>query len=104
MDTQTFSALAEPNRLRIVELLREQPCSVNDVAKQLKLRQPQVSKHLHTLSKAGLVSVSPAAQQRIYALNPEPFLQLDDWTKSFEQYWDKRLDKLENYLQQLKER
>ena len=98
MDAKTFSALAEPNRLRIVELLREQPRSVNEIAKRLGLRQPQASKHLHTLSTAGLVSMSPLAQQRVYALNPEPFLQLDDWVNSFERYWNQRLDKLEDYL------
>jgi DNA-binding transcriptional ArsR family regulator len=99
MDTKTFTALAEPNRLRIVELLRKQPCSVNQVAESLKLRQPQASKHLHTLSLAGLVTVKPLAQQRMYALNPAPFLQLDDWVNSFQQYWDQRLTTLETYLQ-----
>jgi DNA-binding transcriptional ArsR family regulator len=104
MDAQTFSALAEPNRLRIVELLREHPCSVGDIAEQLQLRQPQASKHLHTLNRAGLVYVQPVAQQRIYVLNPEPFLRLDDWVNSFERSWEGRLGKLEAYVQQLKER
>ena len=98
MDTVTFSALAEPNRLKIVELLREQPRSVNEVALLLKLRQPQASKHLHTLTEAGLLTVRPAAQQRIYALNPEAFLQLEDWANSFQRYWNQRLDNLEHYL------
>ncbi len=93
-----FTALAEPNRLKIVELLRGQPRSVNEVARLLELRQPQASKHLHTLADAGLVSVQPIAQQRIYALQPEPFLQLEDWANSFQQYWDQRLDNLEQYL------
>jgi DNA-binding transcriptional ArsR family regulator len=98
MDTTTFSALAEPNRLKIIELLRDQPRSVNEVVLLLKLRQPQASKHLRTLSQAGLVTVRPIAQQRIYALSAEPFLQLEDWANSFQQYWDQRLDNLEKYL------
>ena len=103
MDSITFTALAEPNRLRIVELLKERPHSVNDVAKRLDLRQPQVSKHLQTLNQAGLVRAQPFAQKRIYILNPEPFLQLDDWVNSFKQHWDGRFDKLDDYLEQLTE-
>jgi DNA-binding transcriptional ArsR family regulator len=98
MDTATLTALAEPNRLKIVELLRGQPCSVNEVALALKLRQPQVSKHLHTLAQAGLVTMQPVAQQRIYTLKPEPFLRLEDWANSFQQYWTQQLDNLENHL------
>lgn len=98
MDTNTFTALAEPTRLKIIELLREQPRSVNEIALLLNIRQPQASKHLHTLSKAGLVSVQAVAQQRIYSLNAEPFLQLGDWVNSFHRYWDQKLDNLEIYL------
>jgi DNA-binding transcriptional ArsR family regulator len=104
MDLKTFTALAEPNRLRIIELLREQPCSVNDVAARLDLRQPQASKHLRTLSEAGLISARPYAQQRIYTLNPEPFLRLSDWTNSFTHYWETRFSMLDDYLDTLKER
>lgn len=98
MDASIFTALAEPNRLKIIELLREQPRSVNEIALLLKLRQPQASKHLHALAAAGLVTVQPVAQQRIYALKPEAFLQLEGWVNSFQQYWNERLDNLDNYL------
>ena len=98
MNSATFNALAEPARLKIVELLRLQPRSVNEVASLLRLRQPQASKHLHRLAEAGLVTVQPLAQQRIYSLQPEPFLQLEDWANSFQQYWGQRLDNLEDHL------
>jgi DNA-binding transcriptional ArsR family regulator len=98
MDTKTFSALAEPNRFRIIELLRERPYSVNEFVKQLKIRQPQASKHLRVLNDAGLVMVKPVAQQRIYALNPEAFFQLDEWANSFSKLWDDRLDRLDEHL------
>ena len=70
----TLSALAAPNRLRIVELLREGPRPVGEIAVALRLRQPQVSKHLRVLSEAGLVEVHPLAQQRIYRLRAEEFI------------------------------
>jgi len=98
MDAATFTALAEPNRLKIVELLREKPRSVNEIALLLQLRQPQVSKHLHALAAASMVTVQPVAQQRIYALKAEPFLRIEDWASSFQKEWGQRLDNLENYL------
>lgn len=98
MDAKTLQAIAEPNRLKIIELLQKQPLSVNEVALMLKLRQPQASKHLRTLTQAGLVSMRPRAQQRIYILNEEPFLRLEDWVHSFNAFWNQRLDNLDEYL------
>ena len=103
MNTTTLSALAEPNRLRIVELLRDNPDPVGEIARRLVIRQPQVSKHLRVLSEAGLVEVRPVAQQRIYQLQPEPFEELDGWLATFRKVWEKRLDSLDDYMQQLKQ-
>ncbi|HEX9413837.1 MAG TPA: metalloregulator ArsR/SmtB family transcription factor [Ktedonobacterales bacterium] len=94
----TLGALAEPNRLHIVELLRDGPRSVGDIAERLGLRQPQASKHLRVLSDAGLVQVHPVAQQRIYQLRPQPFHELDAWLESYRHLWDARFDRLETYL------
>ncbi|WP_442602370.1 ArsR/SmtB family transcription factor [Paenibacillus sp. KN14-4R] len=94
-------ALAEPNRLRIVELLREKPYSVGEIAEKLGLRQPQTSKHLQVLCEAGIVQVQPVANQRIYKLCPQPFEEMDVWLASFRRLWEERFDRLEQYLQQL---
>jgi DNA-binding transcriptional ArsR family regulator len=102
MDTATLSALAEPNRMRIVELLRDGPRPVGEIAARLSLRQPQVSKHLRVLSEAGLVGVRPVAQQRLYQLQPKPFQELDSWVNTFRQLWEGRLDTLDEYMQALK--
>ncbi len=98
MDALAFSALAEPTRLKIVELLRDRPSSVNQIAQQLDLRQPQTSKHLQTLSRAGIVSVRPVAQQRIYVLRPEAFRDISAWLGSFERHWKDSFTRLDAYL------
>ena len=103
MELNTLSALAEPNRLRIVELLRDGPRPVGEIAERLVLRQPQVSKHLRVLSEAGWVEVRPVAQQRIYQLQAKPFLELDSWLETFRRFWETRLDTLDEYMQELKE-
>ncbi len=103
MNTTTLTALAEPNRLRIVELLRDGPRPVGEIAGQLRLRQPQVSKHLRVLSNAGIVKVKPVAQLRVYQLQARPFQELDSWLETFKRLWESRLDTLNDYMQELKE-
>src|SRR2546428_8446434 len=76
MDGAFLAALAEPNRLRIVELLNVAPRAVGEIASKLDLRQPQVTKHLQALERAGLVVAHPLGQRRIYALRREPLRQL----------------------------
>jgi DNA-binding transcriptional ArsR family regulator len=104
MNTTTFSALAEPNRLDIVELLREGPLAVGEIAEQLGLGQPQASKHLRVLSDAGLVEVRPVANRRIYKLRPQSLIELNTWLESFRRIWDDRFDRLHDYLRELQEK
>lgn len=98
---EILSALAEPNRLHIVEILHAGPRSVGELVTQLSLPQPYVSKHLKVLSKAGLVEVERDAQRHIYRLRPQPFQKLDDWLEPFRRIWEERFDRLDEYLQQL---
>nr|WP_240481269.1 metalloregulator ArsR/SmtB family transcription factor [Sandaracinus amylolyticus] len=97
----SFAALAEPNRLRIVELLRTGPRPVNDIAERLELNQPQVSKHLRVLKEAGLVDVQPRAQQRLYALEPRPLRELHDWIERYRRVWDARFDAMDEVIAEL---
>jgi len=96
-----LTALAEPNRFRIIELLREGPRPVGEIAERLQLRQPQVSKHLRVLSEAGLVEVHPAAQQRIYQLRAEPFQTFEAWLETYRNFKEASYDRLEEHLQTL---
>lgn len=97
-----FAALAEPNRLRIVELLREGPTPVGEIAARLVLKQPLVSSHLKVLSRAGLVSARPVAQQRFYELEAAPFGEIAAWTATFDAVWNARLDRFESQLDRLR--
>lgn len=99
--TTTLNALAEPNRLHIVELLRKGPLTVGEITEQLGLLQPQTSKHLRVLSKAGLVGVQAIANRRIYKLRQQPFQDLDHWLESFQSVWNERFDRLDEYLHDL---
>jgi uncharacterized protein YndB with AHSA1/START domain/DNA-binding transcriptional ArsR family regulator len=83
MEAATLAALGERNRLRIVELLNGAPRSVGEIAAELGLRQPQVTKHLQTLERAGLVAMQPLGQRRIYTLRREPLRELGEWLAAF---------------------
>ncbi len=98
MDTKMFATLAEPNRVRIIELLHNNPRSVNEIALQLHLNQPQVSKHLKVLADAGIVKVSPLKNKRVYSLKPEAFKALDTWLQNYRDVWEERLDRLDTVL------
>jgi DNA-binding transcriptional ArsR family regulator len=99
---ETFAALAEPNRYRIVELLRAGPRAVNDIGERLQLSQPQVSKHLRVLKDAGLVDVQPVAQQRLYGLRPQPLRRLHGWLERYRRIWEERFEELDELVEELK--
>ena len=95
-----LTALADPNRRRIVEQLRLADCSVGDLVERLEMSQPGVSKHLKVLREAGVVTVRAAAQQRIYRLEPGPFRELDAWLAPYRKLWTGHLDALARHLDQ----
>jgi DNA-binding transcriptional ArsR family regulator len=101
---ETFTALAEPNRLRIVELLRDGPRPVGAIGTALRLNQPQVSKHLRVLKAARLVEVEPRAQQRLYGLRAQPLRELNTWLERYRRIWGERMDQLGGVIEELKDK
>lgn len=99
-----FAALGEPNRFRIVELLRAGPRPVNEIGERLRLNQPQVSKHLRVLKEAGLVDMEPKAQQRVYELRPDALLQIHEWLERYRKLWDARFDEMDELIEELKDK
>lgn len=83
MVADVFAILADPTRRRIVELLHEGERSVGDVAAEVEIHQPGVSRHLRILQEAGFVDVRADGQRRLYSLRAEPFEQLDAWMRRY---------------------
>jgi DNA-binding transcriptional ArsR family regulator len=99
--TDVFNAIGEGQRRDILGLLVSGERSVNELVDLLGARQPQVSKHLKVLKEVGLVTVRVVGQQRLYKLSPEGLKPVHDWVKPFEVMWNKRLDRLDDYLKEL---
>jgi DNA-binding transcriptional ArsR family regulator len=93
-----FDVLAEPNRRRILDLLRESERPVGELVIQLQVSQPAVSKHLRVLREAGLVQVRGDAQRRLYSVRPGPLRAIDEWLAPYRAMWAKSLDDLERHL------
>jgi DNA-binding transcriptional ArsR family regulator len=98
---RTFKALADPHRLRIVELLAEGPLPVGAVGDKLGIRQPQTSKHLRALADAGIVDVRPDAQRRICSLRAQPLRDLDHWLARYRDLWEAQFERLDQLLADL---
>jgi DNA-binding transcriptional ArsR family regulator len=101
MNHEVLAALGEPNRLRIVELLRAGPRPVNDIGGLLGLRQSQVSQHLRTLKKVGLVAIEPRGQQRIYRLRAQSLKRLHLWLNRYRSLWEERFEQLDELVEEL---
>src|ERR1700760_1179014 len=102
MNPEVLAAMGEPNRLRIVELLRAGPLPVNDIHGRLALRQSQASQHLKVLKDAGLVEMEPRAQQRFYRLRAQPLQQLHEWLDRYRHIWEERFEALDEVVEELK--
>ena len=99
----TFEVLAEPNRRRILDLLRVAERPVGELVEELRVSQPGVSKHLRVLREAGLVDVRSDAQRRLYRVRPEPLRAIDEWLEPYRELWASRLDELERHLDAMPE-
>ncbi|WKL56692.1 metalloregulator ArsR/SmtB family transcription factor [Asticcacaulis sp. ZE23SCel15] len=98
---ETFAALSDPNRLRIVSLLLEGPQPVGTIAERLRLNQPQASKHLMALKKAHLVEVEARAQQQLYQLDPAGLLAVHDWLEPYRRLWSARFAQMDEVIAQM---
>ncbi len=95
----TFAAVADPTRRRILDLLASGAHSAGEIAEHFpRISQPGVSRHLRVLRDARLVDVTVRAQRRIYALKPEGLADLYEWVAKYQAMWPETLDALERYL------
>ena len=95
---ETFTALADPTRRQIVEMLGQGEMSAGDISRRFDMSAPAISQHLKTLKSAHLVQVRVDAQRRIYRLNPDGLQELEDWLASVRRFWTPKLDALEAEL------
>ncbi len=93
--SDVYNAIAEPRRRAILELLCEAERAVNDVADELDLDQPSVSKHLRVLREVDLVNVRRDGRRRLYSANADALRPVHEWVTMFERFWSRQLDAIQ---------
>lgn len=102
---ETFSALGDPTRFLVVDLLRKQDFSASELAAHCSMSAPAMSRHLRVLRKRGLVEVVQTqrtesdARLRVYRLRPEPFLSVKEWADSMQAFWNSQLASFKAYAE-----
>lgn len=97
----TFAALADPTRRAILARLALGETTVNELSKPFDISGPAISKHLKVLEHAGLITRGREAQWRPCKIEPQALKNLDDWLDQYRQFWEQKLDRLEEYLREL---
>ena len=96
---EMFSALADPTRRKIIELLAQYgQLPSTEISEQFPISAPAISQHLKVLREAKLVLVEKRAQQRIYRINPDAMLELEEWSRQLRQLWVQRFDAMDKVL------
>jgi DNA-binding transcriptional ArsR family regulator len=102
--SDVFNAIAEAGRREILDVLMAGEKAVGAIVDDLSMSQPQVSKHLRVLSEVGLVRCRADGRHRLYRVEPARLRPLHDWLAKYEQMWNERLDRIDDYLQELQKR
>ena len=101
--SDVFNAVAEARRREILDALMAGEKAVGAIVNDLSMSQPQVSKHLRVLSEVGLVRCRAEGRRRLYSLEPTRLRPLHEWLAKYEQAWNDRLDRVEDYLKELQQ-
>ena len=98
-----MAALADPTRRAIIKRLQRGEASVTELAAPFAMSQPAISKHLKTLEEAGLILRGRDAQRRPCRLAPDGLTEIARWMNNHREMWEHTLDRLETYLETVKE-
>jgi DNA-binding transcriptional ArsR family regulator len=96
-----FRALGDPTRRAVVERLASGPAAMTELARPFRMALPSFSQHLDVLEASGLVRSRKAGRVRTYRLAPKPLADAGHWLGKQRDLWERRLDQLDDYLDQL---
>jgi DNA-binding transcriptional ArsR family regulator len=101
--SDVFNAIAEAHRREILDVLITGEKAVGAIVNDLSMSQPQVSKHLRVLSEVGLVRCRAEGRRRLYRLEPAHLRVLHEWLAKYEETWNDRLDRMDDYIKELQQ-
>ena len=95
---EALAALADPIRRELLAMLAQGELAAGELAGRFPVSRPAVSRHLRVLREAGLVSSRVEGRRRLYALDPRPLRELDEWLEPYRDLWAQRLDALDTEI------
>jgi DNA-binding transcriptional ArsR family regulator len=101
--SDVFNAIADGHRREVLDALLAGEKAVGEIVNDLSMSQPQVSKHLRVLSEVGLVTCRAEGRRRLYRLEPARLRPLREWLAAYEQAWNARMDRVDDYLKELQQ-
>lgn len=101
MRRDVFQAIADPTRREILNSLAHQALNVNTVSEQFPVSRAAIYKHIKILTEAGLIVMKQHGRERYCEAKLEKLNEVSTWVDQYKQFWNARLDALENYLNEL---
>lgn len=101
MRRDVFQAIADPTRRQIINMIAHQSLNLNAVAGQFEVSRPAISKHIKILTECGLVTIRQEGRERFCEARLEKLNEVQDWVEKYKEFWEKKLDQLEIYLEEL---
>jgi len=101
MRRDVFQAIADPTRREIINMLANKRLNLNAVAENFDVSRPAISKHIKILTECGLVVITQQGRERHCEIQLQKLSEVSDWIEQYRQFWTKKLDALENYLNQI---
>jgi DNA-binding transcriptional ArsR family regulator len=101
MRRDVFQAIADPNRRAIIGLLANQRLTPKRLAEHFRISRPAVSRHIKILAECGLIVVHQQGRERYCEVRLEKLNEVSDWVEQYRQVWENRLDRLDEYLNEI---
>ncbi|HSH65641.1 MAG TPA: metalloregulator ArsR/SmtB family transcription factor [Bacteroidia bacterium] len=95
-----FQVVADPSRRQILHLLSKDRMSINTLAENFDMSRPAVSKHIKVLHETGFISIEDSGRERYCSLKQEGFIEIQEWIRYFDKFWERKLKKLELVMSQ----
>ena len=101
MRRDVFQAIADPTRREIINMIAHQTLNLNAIADKFHVSRPAISKHIKILTECGLIIIKQQGRERHCEARLKKLNEVSDWVEQYREFWTKKLDALEIYLEEL---
>lgn len=104
MRRDVFQAIADPTRRQIINMIAHRELNLNSVAEHFDISRPAISKHIKILTECGLITMKKEGRERFCEAKLEKLNEVSDWVEKYKEFWETRLNALEEYLSKLQKK